>query len=167
MAVKLQYDAYDEIVGMLEATDFGNAENLADVPTGFIWEERIKWKWNGIDAVELKTGQELADALAILAPQKIAKLIKRHAGHLVNPVTQGSMEEICDLMVQLVHKLINGTAITQDEKDAFNLIVTTCQGNYKLVLADVDQDVADGMNAKKQAARDAEAAMKADPEWPT
>lgn len=167
MTTKLQYDAYGEIVGTLTQDDFGSTENLADVPNGFVWDERIKWKWNGVDAVELKTGQELADALAILAPQKVSKLIERHAGHLVNPITQGAMEEITDLLVQLVAKLINGEAITKNEKEAFNLIVTTCSPNYKLLLADVDQGVADGMNAKKLAARSAEAAMKADPEWPT
>ena len=77
-----------------------------------------------------------------------------------------TMEEMLDLNNQIVQKLMNGTAITQDEKDAFNLAVNTCAPKFKLLLANVTQTVADAMLAKKSAARDIETAIKNDPEWP-
>jgi hypothetical protein len=160
-------DATGEVIGDGdENAELAPGASLADAPANYDDYPYYFWKWNGVDAIELKTGAELVAAQAQQAGQTVDHLIQKYAGPLVNPVTQGSMEEIVDLCVQLVHKLVNGTAITQAEKDAFNLIVTTCQGNYKLVLADVDQDVADGMNEKKAAARQAEIDMKNDPAWP-
>lgn len=162
---------YDEVTG--EVTGFGGDSlqpvagfGVAEAPLNYQDYPLYFFKWNGVDAIELKTGADLAAAQLKQKGETINRLISAYAGSLVNPVTQGSMEEITDLLVQLVHKLINGTAITQDEKDAFNLIVATCQGNYKLLLADVTQDVADGMNAKKATARQAETDMKNDPAWP-
>lgn len=142
-------------------------QDVVDAPDKFFDYPTYFWKWNGVDAVELKTGADLAAAQARQRGAVIGQLIDKYVGPLGNPTAIiGSMEEMSDLLVQLVHKLVNGTTITQAEKNAFNLCVTTCAPKYKLLLADVTQVVANAMLAKKAAARQAETDMKNDPEWP-
>lgn len=63
---KLIYDPVTyEIVYFLSEKPTNEQANVAPVPVGFIWDEHTYWKYNpSTQVVEMKTGQELADAQA-------------------------------------------------------------------------------------------------------
>lgn len=159
--------ATGEVVGSIG--DQGSVEApyaLADAPPNWDDYPFYFWKYVAPD-VQLKTGQELIDAQSQQKAATAAVLINRYTAQLGNALEIiGSMEEMLDITNQIVRKLMNGDAITQAEKDAYNLALKTCEPKYKLLLADVNQDVADAMLAKKAAARAVEEALKNDPEWP-
>lgn len=139
---------------------------LADAPPDFTDHPFYWWKWDGADIVE-KSGQELADAIAAHKASTMSRLIDKYTAALGNALAViGSMEEMLDITNQITQKLMNGDAITQAEKDAYNLVLTTCAPKYKLLLANVTQAVADAMLAKKAAARQVETDLKNDPEYP-
>jgi hypothetical protein len=138
-----------------------------DPPVDFKKEKMELWKYDPVSkAVAMKTSQELADAEAIVYPRIKNRLIKKYAGALIHPVVQGKMEEIVDLCVQMITHFANGTVPSQIEVNAWNLVVTACASEFKLLLADVTQADAAAMSAKKKAARQAEIDMKNDPAWP-
>lgn len=159
--------ATDEVVGSgADGISVSAPNALADAPAN--WDDYPMYFWKFVDPdIVLKEGAELAAAQARQKAETAARLINQYTAALGNALAViGSMEEMLDLNNQIVQKLMNGDAITQDEKDAYNLCVSTCAPRYKLLLADVTQAVADAMLAKKTAARDVETAMKNDPEWP-
>ena len=139
---------------------------IADAPVN--WADYPMYFWKYVDpAIVLKTGQELTDAENRQKYATATRLIDQYTATLGNALAViGSMEEMLDINNQIVQKLMNGDAVTQAEKDAYNLAVNTCAPKYKLLLAGVDQAVADAMLAKKAAARQAETDMKNDPDWP-
>lgn len=156
-----------ELVETMEdngAVDF--PYSLADAPAN--WDDYPMYFWRYVDPdVVLKEGAELAAAQAKQKATTAGVIVDRYTALLGNVQSIiGSMEEMMDLVVQITTKLMNGDAVTQDEKDAFNMCVTACAPQYKLALADVTQAIADAMLAKKTAARDCATAIKNDPDWP-
>jgi hypothetical protein len=139
---------------------------VADAPAN--WDDYPIYFWTYVNPdIVLKTGQDLIDAQNRQKAETATRLIDKYTAALGNALAViGSMEEMLDINNQIVQKLMNGDAITQDEKDAYNLAVNTCAPQYKLLLANVDQTVVDAMLAKKAAARAVETALKNDPEWP-
>lgn len=156
-----------EVIGIGEFAET-DTHGVIDIPDGFAYAESIKWRYdNAAGKVILKTGQEFADALAVLAMRTKAGLVRKYAGEFVSPVIQGSMEAATDLVIQMVHKWVNGVKPSQAEIDAWNAFIKTCAPHYKLTLVDADQDEFDSMAKKKAAARKAEADMYKDPSWPS
>jgi hypothetical protein len=100
---KLVYDeTTNEIVNFVFKNLTTPMPNVADVPVGFDWNERTLWKYNGVDAVEMKTGQELADAQAALDATAYGK-------------TKKNMKEAKD---KWKPKLKNGTISKKEMEDA-------------------------------------------------
>lgn len=139
---------------------------VADAPANFLDYPMYFWIYVDPDIV-LKTGQPLADAQAKEKYDIASRLIEQYTAVLGSVAAiVGSMESMLDINNQMLNHFVNGTVPTQDEKIAWNLVITTCTPKYKLLLVDVTQAIADAMLARKSDARDAEAAMKADPDWP-
>lgn len=157
----------NELVGECHDSYVGNDNHgVTDPPTDWSIEEKEIWKYDDVaEEVVLKTGQELADAQAIVFPRIIERLMQEHAGALVHPRVIGQLEGAADVVVQMVHHWVNDTAPTQDEKDAWNSWHGKCASSFKVTLATLATEE-DGMAADKATARQAEVDMKADPDWP-
>jgi hypothetical protein len=156
----------NEVVGWGDGTVPPAPLAALEAPANFTDYPFYFWKHDS-GSIVLKTGQDLTDAENKQKAEKAALLINQYTAQLGNVLSIiGSMEEMLDINNQIVQKLMNVDAITQAEKDAYNLAVNTCAPKYKLLLANVTQAVADAMLAKKTAARDVETAMKNDPDWP-
>lgn len=166
--MKAFYDtSTDEVVGY--GSDGTAVEApLAALPAPANFDDYPFYFWkHDTGSIVLKTGQDLTDAQSRQNGETVSRLIKKHTASLDDLYSViGSMEAMLDLTNQIVQKLMNETAITQDEKDAYNLAVNTCNTKFKLTLANVTQDIANSMLAKKSAARDAETALKNDPDYP-
>lgn len=166
---KLLYDevSYEITDRLLGVPTGGDPPNVADIPPTFEWDSRILWKYNtGSGEVEMKTGQELADAQAVLNARIADAVIKKHAGKLIDPTTQGKMEEAADLLVQAMNHFMNGTAPTQTEVDNWNAFYSTNEPYFSILLTTITQDDINDMKAKKQEARNVKNDIENDPDWP-
>jgi hypothetical protein len=94
-------------------------------------------------------------------------LITKYCSKFVNPVVQGSMETAADFLVQMMDHFMKGTIPSAEQLTQWNLFVSTCSGNFKLLMENAVQADFDGMNTLKGQARQAEQDMYDDPDWPT
>lgn len=158
----------NEILGFMSSDDSPvlPGYGLADPPENWDWNKHEQWKYDPAQQIiVLKTGQPYIDAWTIINGRTIQRLIEKYAGQLFNPVTMGQVEGAADVVVQMLHKWVNGDTPTQGEKDAWNSFVTKCGPYFKVTLATLPDEEND-MRDAKAAARQAEIDMKNDPEWP-
>lgn len=170
METRLVYSkATGDIIGsgLFDATAETETQGIADIPPGYKGHEYPIWRYDpGTEKMKRKTGQDLADAMVTLKARTRSSLVKKHVGKLIDPAIQGGMEAAMDLVVQMVHRWVNGEVPTQAEKDTWNAFITTCSLHYKITLGDATQKDFDDMAVKKQTVRQAEADMYNDPDWP-
>jgi hypothetical protein len=166
--VKVIYNtSTKEVVGDGRIAAAPAGHGALDAPANYKDYPRYFWKYDGVGEIILKTGAELDAANAQKDGEVVNLLVEQYARHLLNPTNQGKIEEVVDLCVQAIKiVLVDGSSLTQDQKDRFNLVYDTCSPHFKLQLDDVTQGDADKMAVPKAAARQAETDMKNDPNWP-
>jgi len=171
MITKVEYIiSTNEISGTVTALNpvpSGDNFALADVPDGFVEDQKVLWK-NNNGTIIMKTGQDLINAQAAYYGEVVERLIKKYAFSALNPVTIGSLEAAADIVVQFVHKLVNAsTSIPASDKEKWNAFYYTNADLFKLKLENATQTDWYEMSVLKAAARQIEIDMKDDPEWPT
>lgn len=127
---------------------------------------------------DLSEVEEIPDGAGSTLTQNLLKyatkgqLIEKYARPLLNPLNQGSIEDVIDVLVQMAKVWRDSTegaaALSTAQKDAFDAMYTAASPQFKIPdFAAADASVWTNMASRKEDARDAETAMRADPNWPS
>jgi hypothetical protein len=146
-----------------ETPDFG----FAEAPPELRFEEIEKWKYDlALHTVCMRSGSDLEIVEERFKERTKWSLILKYFAALMNPVTQGAVEGVIDVLMDACYKVAKGQAFTQQELDNLDMMFNTVHPTMKYHLATLTQEDVDSMRDLKQEARTAEVAMYNDPMWP-